>query len=121
MPAIVRLVPVGQSVAVHSLVNVSPASCFVTSKRPRSTQQHVEWRAPSLRGSARLGLVVSFVVAALFVSGSVLYNAVDGDYESWQTGYLLLAAGGGLAVSSVLGALYIRGLTKSLNLAAASA
>ena len=66
---------------------------------------------------------VSFVVCnALYVLGYGRHGAVDGDYESWQTGYLLLAAGGGgLAVSSVLGALYIRGLTKSLNLAAASA
>ena len=93
----------------------------------KAVAQHSSTRSGGAQSSppGALGWVwwVSFVVCnALFVSGSVLYNAVDGDYESWQTGYLLLAAGGGgLAVSSVLGALYIRGLTKSLNLAAASA
>ena len=93
----------------------------------KAIAQHSSTRSGGAQSSppGALGWVwwVSFVVCnALFVSGSVLHNAVDGDYESWQTGYLLLAAGGGgLAVSSVLGALYIRGLTKSLNLAAASA
>lgn len=74
---------------------------------------------------AALGWIwwASYVVCnALYVIGLSTYDSLDGTYETWQTGYTLIAfGGGGYAVSAVLGALYIRGLTRSVNMAATSA
>lgn len=91
-----------------------------------SEQNRIDWNDGAQSSPpAALGWIwwVSFVVCnALYVAGFGLYDRLDGDYESWRLGYLLIAVGGcGLAVSAVLGALYVRGLTRSVNMAAASA
>ena len=60
--------------------------------------------------------VLFVVFNALHVLGFAAFDDPSGDYDSWQLGYVLLLIGGaGLTASSVLGALYIRGLTRAIN------
>jgi hypothetical protein len=60
--------------------------------------------------------VLFVVFNGIYLVGYGAFDDVNGDYDTWQLGYILLLVGGaGLTVASVLGALYIRGLTRSVN------
>ena len=102
-----RLVPLGSRCGFIPLANALLPRLVLRDISHSSTQQRGEGEASSR--SAWLGLAGELRGLQRLCVGYGRHGAVDGDYESWQTGYLLLAVGGGgLAVSRFLELLHPR-------------